>query len=202
MDSEYPLEKTGFSDCLVKCNRLDQLGFEQWAFHPGMLFHSGDRWWDKESKRDRPHEGLDLCFYGDKQGQYHSLDDKTRIPVMYDGEIIKIDDDLLGQSIYVGHSIYDSAGNRLHTIYGHTRPYDSVHQGKTLNEGEIIATIAAAEKRTARIPPHLHLSIAWIPRSFPYERLNWDAIGTPGIITLLDPLKVIGCRYTILKPAA
>ncbi|NVM22508.1 MAG: hypothetical protein HWN68_12100 [Desulfobacterales bacterium] len=91
------MKKTGFSEYLVRCNGLDELGFEEWLFHPGMLFGALDRWWADGGNRAKPHEGLDLCLYRGLGGHNRSLDERTKIPLTYDGEIVKIDDDFLGR---------------------------------------------------------------------------------------------------------
>ena len=199
--SELPPRRTAFNQHLIWRNGLERLGFEQWVFYPGMLFEAEYGWWGDMRRRESPHEGLDLCIYADNEGQRHSLDESTKVPLTYDGEIVKIDDDFLGKSIYVSHGIYDRAGNRLHTIYGHTSPCDEVRRGKAFTEGDIIATIAHAGHGKASIPSHLHMSIAWIPKSITYEGLNWENMSAPGNAILLDPLQVMDCRYTVAKHA-
>ncbi len=182
---------------MIKHNYLGKLGFEGWIFYPGMLFHSQHKWWGKGGMRQRPHEGLDFCFYRDRAGQNHTLNEKTKIPVMYEGEIVGIHDDFMGKSLFVSHDFYDELGNRLHTIYGHTNPYPGVDIGRLFREGETIAVIAAARKNDTRIPSHLHISVAWLPKSFPYNRLNWETMGDRGVTTLCNPLEFIDGNYTV-----
>ena len=128
------VEKTSFSEQLLECNGLREAGFDQWAFSPGMLFKAPGKWWGDRGTRARPHEGIDLCLYTDETGRPFALDESTRIPVMFDGEIIKIEEDFLGQSVYVAHAIDDGHGRRLWTIYGHTRPADHIQPGDRLSE--------------------------------------------------------------------
>jgi len=192
-----PLQPAKFSENLIKRNDLDKLGFDRWVFYPGMLFGARERWWGSGGSRDRPHEGLDLCFYRGIDGQDHSLGEGTQIPVIYEGEVIKIDDDFLGKSVYVCHDIYDGRGNRLFTIYGHTRPGAHIRTGKCLDEGELFAVIANKGGIKAGAPPHLHISIAWVPKSVSNERIDWSKIGDPDMVVLLDPLKIISGRYTV-----
>ena len=196
-----PLPQTAFSEYLLRCNGLDKTGFDSWIFYPGMLFGAEARWWGKRGHRDRRHEGLDLCLYRDKAGRIHSLNRKTKIPVMFEGEVVKIHDDFLGKSIYIAHHIYDSSGNQLCTIYGHTEPYGEVASGGLLGEGDLIATVADASKRRAEIPSHLHISVAWVPQSLSRESLNWETISRTGEVTLQNPLEVIACRYAVVTPA-
>jgi len=191
------VRKSRFSEFLIKHNDLNKFEFEEWVFYPGMLFNDLYKWWGDGGVRQRPHEGLDLCFYRDKAGQEHSLDERIKIPVMYEGEIIRIEDDFLGKSIFVSHGIHDDLGNRFHTIYGHTNPYSGVAIGKTLSEGDAIATIADARKKKTEISPHLHISVAWLPKSFPYERLDWETMSNRSMATLCDPLEFIDCKYQI-----
>ncbi len=196
MNRVTPLRKTGFSEYIVGCNGLGGR-FEEWFFYPGMLFNASDRWWGGGGRRDRPHEGLDLCLYRDRCGEKHRLDETTEIPVIYSGEIIRICDDFLGQSIFVGHDTYDGNGNRLYTVYGHTIPLRGIDRGKAVSEGSIIATIAGVKRGKATVPSHLHISIAWIPETLPSKMLNWKTIDDRRMVNLLDPLKVIACKYTV-----
>ncbi|MCF6155024.1 MAG: hypothetical protein E3K36_07180 [Candidatus Brocadia sp.] len=195
MNQRLVLGKSRFNEFLIRYNDLHKSGFEEWIFYPGMLFHDPCKWWEDGGVRYKPHEGLDFCFYRDKAGQNHSLDEKTVIPVMYAGEIIHIDDDFLGKSIYVTHDICDDRGNRLYVIYGHTNPFHGIGTGKTLNEGDTIATIADTGKKRAKIPSHLHISMVWLPESFPYEKLDWETLGDCSTVTFCNPLEFIDCKY-------
>ena len=118
---------------------------------------------------------------------------------MYEGEIVGIHDDFIGKSLFVSHDFYDEHGNRLHTIYGHTNPYPGVNVGRVFREGETIAVIADAGKKDTQIPPHLHISVAWLPKSFPYNRLSWETMGDRGVATLCDPLEFIECNYKVAQ---
>jgi hypothetical protein len=189
---------TGFGECLVGSNALGNLGFEEWVFHPGMLFNALAKWWGDQGKRNRPHEGLDLCFYRTKGREVRRLDERTKIPVMYGGEVVKIGNDFLGASVYVCHSIYNNHGDQLLTAYGHIKPDGGIYPGKVLREGDILGTIAEIRKRRREIFPHVHISLAWISKSLCYQQLDWERIGDPGVAVLLNPLEIIGCRYSIL----
>ncbi|BBO15799.1 conserved hypothetical protein [Candidatus Brocadia pituitae] len=191
------VRKSRFHKFLIKLNNLDTSGFKEWVFYPGMVFNNQYKWWGNGGIRQRPHEGLDFCFYRDVAGQDHSLDEKTKIPVMYTGEIVSIHDDFLGKSLFVRHAIFDDYENRLHTIYGHTNPYPGVDIGRIFREGEVIAAIADTGKKDTQIPPHLHISVAWLPKSFPYNRLNWETMGDRGVTTLCNPLEFIDGDYTV-----
>ncbi|KKO20402.1 MAG: M23 family metallopeptidase [Candidatus Brocadia sp.] len=193
------MKKSRFIEFLIRHNELDQSGFEEWVFYPGMLFHSQDKWWEDGGVRQRPHEGVDFCFYRDAAGQFHNLDKKTKIPVMYDGEIVNIQDDFLGKSLFLRHDISDNYGNRLYTMYGHTSPYRGAEVGRIFREGETIAAIADAERKNTQIASHLHISVAWLQKSFPHERLDWKTINDDRVVTLCDPLEFIERKYKVRR---
>ena len=156
-----------------------------------MLFNTLDKWWGDQGKRDNPHEGVDLHLYKDRQDQIRRLDDKTKIPVMYDGVVVNIIDDFLGKSVIMEHRLPDDDYRRFCTIYGHTSPYDTLQAGSIVREGDIIATLAEARKPNANIFSHLHISLGWPSKDIAYERLDWETIGTQNTLVLMDPLHVI-----------
>ena len=205
----------GFGERLVRSNALDEFGFDEWVFHPGMLFNARDKWWGDQGNRNKPHEGLDICLYRTKGKEVLRLNESIRIPVMYGGEVVKTSKDFLGVSIFVCHSIYSNQGAQLLTAYGHLKLYDSVYPGKVLSKGYFLGTVAGTgvsvkvgddpdyllvetEKSRSKIFPHLHISVAWISKKTNYEKLGWESIADPGVATLLNPLEIINCRYSIL----
>ncbi len=188
MESVYSVKKSSFNEWFARHNRL---AFHGWVFRSGMLFLDSDKWWKKDEVRQRPHEGLDFCFYRGSDERVYSLDRNTRIPVMYGGEILKIGDDFLGKSLYIGHSICDEKGNRLCTIYGHTKPINDARVGKVVNEGDIVAVVADDKAEITKISPHLHVSVAWLHPTFPCEKLDWKTLTDPHVATLLNPLNFI-----------
>ena len=117
---------------------MDEHGFKEWIFSPGMLFNASDKWWGDQGKRDKPHEGLDLCLYKDRRGRMRRLDEKTKIPVIYDGIVVGIVNDFLGKSVIIEHGLTDSDNNRFCTIYGHLNPHKGLHVGRIVKEGDII----------------------------------------------------------------
>lgn len=196
-DHRYPEQKTPFSDQLAALNRLDETGFRQWAFYPGMLFGAQEKWWGDRGRRPSPHEGIDLCLYTDDHGRSLRLDASSRVPVMFDGEILKIEEDFLGESIYVKHPIHDGHGRRLWTLYGHTSPEKPVKPGGEVRQGEIIASLSKADRRSTGLFPHLHLSTAWIPAEIAPDAIRWENLHDPRTAILLDPLHVMNCPYKI-----
>jgi len=193
----FPVSKV-FIERLMGFNSLDDTGFEEWVFYPAMLFGSCYKWWGEMGNRDKPHEGLDLYFYRTKKGHIHYLDRKTKVPVIFKGQVMKVDDDFLGESLFVSHDHYDNDGSQLYTIYGHIKPCGRICLGERLREGDIIGTIADTRNSAGAVPPHLHVSVAWVPKSVRSQELGWEIIGSHTEITLLDPLRVIECPYSIL----
>lgn len=120
---------------------------------------------------------------------------------MFDGVIVKIGDDFLGKSVYVKHSALDGQGTQLHTIYGHMKPGDGIHEGHVLKEGDVLGTVADARNRRAGILSHLHVTVAWIPDSLPPSDLDWKTIADPHMVSLLDPLTITGGEYSIMENA-
>jgi peptidase M23-like protein len=192
------LEKTNFSENLIKCNSLDEKGFDKWVFYPGMLFDSPEKWWGTAGSRSRPHEGLDICFFLDKKGRILRLDKTANVTAIYGGEIVKVEEDYLGKSVYVRHETYDDRSRQLYTVYGHLAPYKGIGQGCRVKEGDIIAKIADGGKKNAPMFAHLHISIVWIPQSFSCEDLNWDVIGGADMTVLMNPLEMFPDNFKII----
>jgi len=165
---------------------------------PEMLFRAGNRWWGDRGPRPASHEGIDICLLKDDKGCLCRLNNKTNIPAIFDGKIVKIDDDFLGKSVFMAHKIYNNEKKQLYTIYGHTTLHNNIHNGAILNEGEIFAVISNPPASKRAISPHLHLSMAWISVSLPGDKLNWELVNGCSEIALIDPLKLIDFSYVIL----
>jgi murein DD-endopeptidase MepM/ murein hydrolase activator NlpD len=191
------LRNTRFTEFLIQKNALLEGSFKGWVFYPGMLFNSTDKWWGDQGKRDRPHEGLDLCLYKDRKDRILRLGEKTKIPAIYDGVVVGIIDDFLGKSVIIEHLFPECENNRLCTIYGHTLSEDNLPIGKIVKEGDVIATLADSRRSKTNIFPHLHISIAWASKPISYDRLDWDNIAALDSFTLLDPLLIIDCHYLV-----
>jgi hypothetical protein len=193
------LPATRFSEVLADANALHERGFYKWAFYPGMLFLSRETWWEGTARRDRPHEGVDFCYYRDRGGRIHPLaDTPLAIPVLYGGTVVHLVDDYIGTSLFVLHDIHDRHGYQLYTIYGHTDPAEGVKRGVAVEEGMIIATVADAGKKKAKMSSHLHLSIAWISPAYSHEQLDWKILTDQSTALLVDPLQVINNTCTVM----
>jgi len=192
------LPVTQFFKQVVNYNNLLEQGFMQWAFYPGMLFQSVERWWGNGGYRSTPHEGIDLCLYCDSSGNTHRLDMAARIPMMYKGLTKVIIEDSLGQTVFIAHEICNDAEKQLYSIYGHIEPPGRIAREMILEEGDIIGSIAGTEDRRFKIIPHAHISLAWISRNFPPAQLNWQSMNTSPDIMLLNPLDVLRANYTVL----
>jgi murein DD-endopeptidase MepM/ murein hydrolase activator NlpD len=188
-----------FHERLLFFNNLDSLGFKEWIFHPAMLFGSLYKWWGDLGKRQRPHEGLDLCLYRTKEGNIHQLTVGAKIPVIFEGQVVKVSADFLGESVFVRHDAYYSNGSRLYTIYGHIKSGNNIRPGERLREGDIIGVIADTGDNRMTVPNHLHVSIAEIPDTVPVLELGWQTINDLAKVVLLDPLSVIECPYSIVS---
>ena len=187
-----------FHKRLASLNNLDNIGFKEWVFHPAMLFGSHYKWWGDLGKRQHPHEGLDLCLYRTKQGHINYLTKETKIPVIFEGQVMKVSHDFLGKSVFVGHDAYASNGSQLYTIYSHIKPGNHIRPGERLSEGDIIGVIADTRNSGAGIPHHLHISVAWISNSVHLPELGWQALNDANNVVLLDPLAVIECPFSIV----
>ena len=190
------IPESTFKSFFIKHNNFRTYGFKEWVFYPGMLFREMEAWWTDNRFRPAPHEGIDLCFYRDNREQVRRISNGAKIPAMYAGDIVHIHDDFLGKSIYVKHRINDKSGNVLHTIYGHTVPGNHHDTGKRVCEGDIIAEVAAIPENS-KVPPHIHITMAWISESLPCKKLNWDTIWTSRFITLCNPLEHIDSKLEV-----
>jgi len=199
IESREPLLNVDFSSSLINWNRLIVYGFDRWAFYQGMVFGSKEKWWGDWGKRVRAHEGLDLCFYTNKHDKIIKLELTTQIITMLAGTVAEVVDDLLGKSVFIKHNLKNSGGNHLFTIYSHINPVTVIDPGVFIDKAEVISTIADTKKKNPELPPHLHISIVWIPASLEKKGLNWKNLNNSDSVIFLDPLRLINCDYTILK---
>jgi len=176
---------------MLEHNRPRMDGFKGWVFHPGMRFQALQKWWGDQGLRAVPHEGLDLYSFEAAGGRVKTVDQQTLIPAAFAGQVVKIDRDFLGKSIYISHAIYTAGGRQLFSAVGHTVPRDGLQTGQQVAAGEIIAAVAGFPGKKTNLPPHVHLTFAWVPKDFRVEQLTWKNLGHDPGIRLIDPLSVI-----------
>ena len=178
------LEKSHFTENLV---RLNALLFNKWAFEPGMSFMSGLKWWGDKGDRGEEHNGLDLLFYETDDGRLKIIGADTKVPIIYEGRIVRCITDFLGHSLFAAHEIYDG-GSRLYTIYGHVLQAPDISIGDLVKEGTAIAYPKASGLKT---PGHLHISVALIPTTIPIETFSWELLNETADVHFFDPFLII-----------
>jgi len=187
-----------FFQYLLDVNRPGLDDFKQWLFHPGMLFQAPQQWWGRGQNRPTAHEGIDICWFEDTGGNRRSLGRETRIPAPFPGRVAKISRDFLGLSIFLAHDLITDGGRQLYTAFGHTAPVEGLGAGEPVAAGEAIAWISVPADKKSAVPPHLHLTLAFLPDDMPAEYLTWDRLGIEPTITLLDPLVVFPTSWSRL----
>ena len=189
MKEDPAISKSRFTEFLVRENSLDRHGFDAWAFRPGMLFLATEKWWGDQGKRTLPHEGVDFCLYEDRQGRVLRLEEGIRVPVMYDGVVVRIIDDFLGKSVIAAHGSPEADGPLLLTIYGHTVPLPELAVGKAVKAGEIIASIARAGRSGGTVYPHLHVSVGRTSGLDSCRTLTWANMAK--MVVMSNPLDLM-----------
>ena len=192
--SPSPEIHSRFMEFMLERNRPRMDGFQRRIFHPKMLFQALEKWWGDQGLRAVPHEGLDLYSFADAGGRGKTLDQQTQIPAAFAGQVVKIDRDFLGKSIFILHAMHTDDGRRLVSAVGHTIPREGLKTGHMVAAGEIIAAVAGFPDKKGNLPPHLHLTFAWVPKDVNLERLTWKNLGHDPGIRLIDPLAVISPR--------
>jgi hypothetical protein len=175
-------------------NALQLAGLIEWLFHPAMLYRATRKWWGDGVKRDSPHEGLDLCSYRTGQGTIRYLNENTLVPPIFTGRIVRIIDDFLGKSVFVRHS-FQSPSGRLYTVYGHIVPGPGMVEGADIDIDTAVGILATGSS----VPSHLHISVARVSDAIPPQDLDWKTMLDPGKVTLIDPLTVMRCPYSVIQ---
>jgi len=187
----FPKIHSQFMEFMLEHNRPQMDGFQRWVLHPGMLFQALEKWWGDQGLRAVPHEGLDLYSFETDGGRVKTVDHETRIPAAFAGQVVKIDRDFLGKSIYISHAIYTDDGRQLLSVVGHTIPREGLKPAQQVAAGEIIAAVSDISGQKSNLPPHLHLTFAWVPKDVRVDQLTWKNLGHDPRIRLIDPLPVI-----------
>lgn len=191
-----------FWQSLVSLNRLDAIGFNRFLFAPGMLFDQPHTWWPGGRGRPTTHEGLDVCFFEATGGRLCRLDETTRIPMAFDGELIGMCKDFLGKTIIARHFFPDSAAPPLYGLYAHILPESGRNVGDHLTAGQALGHIAPVKPGKSPLPPHLHLTFARADRLPPVEELSWPVLNRLDRGAFYDPLRVLEMPLRILPDAS
>jgi murein DD-endopeptidase MepM/ murein hydrolase activator NlpD len=197
-DNNMSSIRTRFTEMLIAANGIDPDAFQSWAFCPGMLFGSLDKWWGDHGERDFPHEGIDLCLYRDTFGNLVQLNDETRIPVMHDGAVKAMFVDFLGQAVIIEHDDPAGEAGSYFSAYAHTKPGDEIKPGFQLKAGDIIGTIADTSNSKAGILPHLHFTLGRPSPKISYGNFVWNIMRDPEKVSLLDPIPLIGMPCEVM----
>ncbi|MEW6593840.1 MAG: peptidoglycan DD-metalloendopeptidase family protein [Thermodesulfobacteriota bacterium] len=183
---------------LVAENDLEKRRFSQWIFNPGMLFRTVEKWWDATTARGIPHEGLDVAAFLTKGGQVEWLTPQTRIPAAYGGTIARLQKDFLGFTCFLRHDQFRRGNRALYSIYGHIEPLPGLREKEALKAGDILGTLADTSRNKTPIRTHLHFSLAWISSTLPDHALNWESMGDPEAVILIDPLSLLTGAFSVM----
>lgn len=199
-----PLPKSGFVNDLIRCNQLHLCDFDCFLFFQGMLFNSDRKWWGQKGGRRSLHEGIDVCFFESRRGQYFRLDESTDVPMIYDGRVEHITDDFLGKTVIARHfsdleGIPGADQPACLSLYGHLNPDKNLRVGDELKHGQVFAKIAGVGKKKQLLPPHLHLSLANPHLLPPAHKLEWEFLNTVDRKIFFDPIDILIPRFKMIE---
>lgn len=180
---------SSFTETFVSLNCPEASAFFRWYFQPGMLFQDNMCWW-KSARRLRYHEGVDFCGYRAGLGDGEKRVGNDLVPTLYDGVVVKIDDDFLGKTVWNIHESIRCDNLILFSALGHIAPEKALKEGDSLNRDQIVGRIAP-RKDGSSLAMHLHLSVFWAPSFFRVERLCWQKLQSIREIQLFDPLSIV-----------
>lgn len=184
-------------------NRLLQERFHMWAFYPGMLFQSREKWWGDMGRRQTPHEGLDVGVFLNHRREPVPIPDCAVVPVVFKGEVLAFgEDDFFGVTLYVRHSEVRDGGWVLCTIYGHVTPRPDLYPGKAVRAWEPIASVSDFGAAKTGIARHLHLSLAWILESSTHRALTWKILNDSSQVRLIDPMVIFRGLHAVIGGSA
>jgi len=164
-----------------------------------MLFGSDKKWWGKKGVRTSSHEGLDLCFFENTCNEKFRLDETTDIPMLYDGRVEHITDDLLGKTVISSHYFEGKDQAELLSLYGHLNPDKNIQIGDEIKQGEVFAKIVGFGNQKKILLPHVHISLAKPDMLPPPNQLEWGFLNTVDRSLFIDPLEAISARYSVIE---
>lgn len=180
----------GFTRCFLELNGIGATEFKNWVFTPGMLFESQRKWWKVRERRQRPHEGVDLCLYRTIREVVGRLEPGMFVPCLFSGEVISIIED------YMGNSIFVLSPPRQIWAFGHINVDFKLKRGKELEKGEPVGKVIFNEKNP--IPSHIHVSLGVLLGS-PPRKMDWSLMAKEEVIRLIDPMPYITYEYELLE---
>ena len=162
---------TDFGEWLVRLT--EESGFKCWIFHPGMLFGDHVEWWGAGCRRRTEHEGIDFAKGQLNGGGTGYISEGLPVRSIADGEVAAILDDFLGKTIVVCHSGLTRAnGDVFHTFLSHVGT--PVCELGSVLKGQILGRMGQSPNDS--VPPHLHLTGAWLPAFIAPDEISLDTI--------------------------
>jgi len=183
--------RSQFCEDLIRLNNLAAQGLARWHLSPGMGFGDPTTWWQTPKARPAPHEGIDLCRFERHDGSIRNIPLPLQVPAILAGEIVRVFDDFLGQTIWVRHFEPDEHGNHLCSLYGHVQPDADCGPGTPCVAGQRLAQVSARPGGASPVPPHLHLSLAWLPEQLLTKPLDWPTLSQSPAVRLIDPVNFL-----------
>lgn len=180
---------SAFTEAFVALNCPELANRFRWSFQAGMLFQDSGCWW-KEARRAQQHEGVDFCCYHAGGGRELQKVGLSLVPGLYEGVVLKVIDDFLGQTVWMVHRSIRWERLVLYSALGHIIPDAKISEGRTIGPGETVGRISP-EKKGSPLAMHLHLSVFWAPTYLKPERLNWQDLPASRVVRLFDPLSII-----------
>lgn len=186
---QLKIPTSDFETMLIALNQDRLSNLSSWVFDRGMLFQGIEKWWKKGEIRPRPHEGLDICFFKDENGNLQSLNENTIIPAPYDGTVVCIKEDFIGTSLFV---VTDIRSDRpLLWALGHMRVGSGISEGMRLKKSMPLGTLSPVLKRGFGLRSHLHISVGFLKTWEILKTIDWPKLSESTHIELLDPLPLL-----------
>ncbi len=157
-----------------------------WVFYPGMLQDSPDKWWADFGRRHAMHEGIDICFFR-INSRISALPPGTLVPAMFDGTLINVADDLLGQSMVISYNSGAKEKN-LFMVYSHLAVDGGLTPGTRISRDQIIARTFDTQIKKSKLLSHIHLSCMIVPGDVPRNALNWSLFPDRKQVEYINPV--------------
>ncbi len=129
------------------------------------------------------------------RGNVSRVSSSTRVPAIYGGVVEKVMSDFLGNTVIIETPLSHPRCGPLLAVYGHVIPESGLEPGRTVNAGDCIACVSPVPSSGGRPVSHLHITIGLSLRRAGIDLLDWNNIGNPAFVNLLDPLQVLGLPW-------